>query len=129
MLVLIKSSISARGMSTTKITGVRVNGSDTVSANAVLKVAVEHGVRRSHGGSASNRHRRSNHQRYHHKSAVIELPRDSRDVYSFLYLNPNISQGSGTDGEFKFLGAQSYGGKFLARRTAFEWRCLRRTYR
>ena len=31
-------SVSAAGMSTTKITGVRVNGSDTVSADAVLKV-------------------------------------------------------------------------------------------
>ena len=42
---------------------------------------------------------------------MIELPRDSRNVYSFLYLSPNISQGS-ADGEFKFLGAQSYGGNF-----------------
>ena len=25
---------------------------------------------------------------------VIDLPRDSRDVYSFLYLNPNITQGN-----------------------------------
>ena len=42
---------------------------------------------------------------------VIDLPRDSRNVYSFLYLNPNITQ-SGTDGSFKFLGAQSYGANF-----------------
>ena len=39
------------------------------------------------------------------------MPRDSRDVYSFLYLNPNITQGC-DDGQFKFLGAQSYGGNF-----------------
>ena len=42
---------------------------------------------------------------------LIELPRDSRDVYQFLYLNPNITQSA--DGtEFKFLGAQSYGAAF-----------------
>jgi len=32
-------------------------------------------------------------------------------VYSFLYLNPNITQGV-SDGEFKFLGFQSYGANF-----------------
>ena len=42
---------------------------------------------------------------------VLDLPRDSRDIYSFLYLNPNITQGTG-DGTFKFLGFQSYGANF-----------------
>src|SRR3954454_12075116 len=42
---------------------------------------------------------------------MTELPRDSRDFASFLYLNPNIRQGAG-DGSFKFLGAQSYGASF-----------------
>ena len=42
---------------------------------------------------------------------LTELPRDSRDFTSFLYLNPNIRQGAG-DGAFKFLGAQSYGASF-----------------
>ena len=40
-----------------------------------------------------------------------DLPRDSRDIYSFLYLNPNITQGV-ADGSFKFIGAQSYGASF-----------------
>ena len=43
---------------------------------------------------------------------IVELPRDSRDIYSFLYLNPNITQSAGGDGNFKFLGAQSYGASF-----------------
>ncbi|MBI3667489.1 MAG: hypothetical protein HY236_14900, partial [Acidobacteria bacterium] len=43
--------------------------------------------------------------------AIVELPRDSRDIYTFLYLNPNIVQGS-DDGAFKFLGAQTYGASF-----------------
>lgn len=42
---------------------------------------------------------------------ITELPRDSRDIYSFLYLNPNITQAD-SDGSFKFLGAQSYGASF-----------------
>lgn len=43
--------------------------------------------------------------------ALIELPRDSRDIYSFLYLNPNITQGT-SDGAFKFIGNQTYGASF-----------------
>jgi Carboxypeptidase regulatory-like domain/TonB dependent receptor len=104
-------SVSAPGMSTTTITGIRLHGSDTVSADAVLKVAsatqaIE--VRaeapiidtedQTISGTVSSR-------------AVVDLPRDSRNVYSFLYLNPNITQGS-VDGQFKFLGAQSYGASF-----------------
>lgn len=42
---------------------------------------------------------------------LLTLPRDSRDIYSFLYTNPNITQ-SGADGGFKFIGAQSYGASF-----------------
>ena len=38
---------------------------------------------------------------------LVELPRDSRDIYSFLFLNPNITQGAAED-SFKFIGAQSY---------------------
>ena len=43
---------------------------------------------------------------------LLEVPRDSRDIYQFLYLNPDITQGVGGDGTFKFLGAQSYGAAF-----------------
>ncbi len=42
---------------------------------------------------------------------LLELPRDSRDIYQFLYLNPNITTSSGGEG-FKFIGAQSYGASF-----------------
>ena len=43
--------------------------------------------------------------------SVIDLPRDSRDVYQFLYLNPNITQAD-EPGDFKFIGFQSYGASF-----------------
>src|SRR5581483_8364002 len=42
---------------------------------------------------------------------ITELPRDSRDIYTFLYLNPNIAQGAG-DGSFKYLGAQTFGASY-----------------
>jgi len=42
---------------------------------------------------------------------LLELPRDSRDIYQFLYLNPNITSSAGGEG-FKFIGAQSYGASF-----------------
>lgn len=43
---------------------------------------------------------------------LIEVPRDSRDIYEFLYLNPDITQGPNGDGSFKFIGGQSYGASF-----------------
>ncbi|MBI1791361.1 MAG: carboxypeptidase regulatory-like domain-containing protein, partial [Acidobacteria bacterium] len=43
--------------------------------------------------------------------ALLALPRDNRDIYSFLYLNPNITQAD-SDGSYKFLGSQSYGASF-----------------
>jgi hypothetical protein len=42
---------------------------------------------------------------------LLELPRDSRDIYQFLYLSPNITSSAGGEG-FKFIGAQSYGASF-----------------
>lgn len=43
---------------------------------------------------------------------ITELPRNSRDYTSFLYLSPNITQSASNNGDFKFLGAQSYGAVF-----------------
>ncbi len=41
---------------------------------------------------------------------ILDIPRDSRDIYQFLYLNPNIT--FNTDDGFKFIGSQSYGANF-----------------
>jgi hypothetical protein len=104
-------SVSLAGMRTTQVTGIEVSGSDVVTANAVLKLAT---ATESVEVTAEAPLVNSSDQTITDtigSRAVIDLPRDSRDVYSFLYLNPNITQGS-DDGEFKFLGAQSYGGNF-----------------
>jgi hypothetical protein len=106
-----KVSVSAPNMGTTDLTGIVLNGSDVVNANAVLKVA---GKSESMEVTAVVPIINSEDQTISDtitSQAVIDLPRDSRDIYSFLYLNPNITQ-SGTDGSFKFLGAQSYGANF-----------------
>ncbi|HXF11740.1 MAG TPA: carboxypeptidase regulatory-like domain-containing protein, partial [Terriglobales bacterium] len=106
-----KVTIAVAGMSTEDITGIVLNGSDVATANGVLKVATtteqvmvtaEAPIIDSADQTISNTIT---------STAVIDLPRDSRDVYQFLYLNPNITQGVDS-GEFKFLGFQSYGATF-----------------
>jgi len=106
-----KVTLAMAGMSTEDITGVVLNGSDVATANGVLKVAstteqvvvtaeapIIDSADQTISTTITNRE-------------VIDLPRDSRDVYQFLYLNPNITQGVDA-GEFKFLGFQSYGANF-----------------
>src|ERR1019366_7385198 len=106
-----KVSVSAPGMGTIQIAGIQLNGSDTVNADAVLKIAsttqaIEVIAEAPRVDTSDQTISDTINSR-----AVIDLPRDSRDVYSFLYLNPNITQGSDA-GEFKFLGSLSYGGNF-----------------
>jgi len=105
-------AVEAKGMSKSEIHGIVLNGSDVVTTDAVLKVssATQTSVIVTVEAPTINTEDQTISQTLNN-DAVIELPRDSRNVYSFLYLNPNITQ-AGTDGSFKFLGAQSYGGSF-----------------
>src|SRR2546423_15425019 len=98
-------------MAKSEITNIVLNGSDVVTADAVVKVtSAQESIIVVMEAPAINTEDQTISQTLTDQ-AVLELPRDSRSVYSFLYLNPNISQ-AGTDGSFKFLGAQSYGGSF-----------------
>ena len=100
-------TITAPGMSKYEIMDIVLNGSDTVSADAVLRVsAAQETVLVSLEPPAIN-----TEDQTIDNQTVIELPRDSRNVYTFLYLNPNVTQ-SAADGSFKFIGAQSYGASF-----------------
>jgi hypothetical protein len=104
-------TVTAPRMSKIEVRDVVLKGSDTVTADAVLKISsAQESVVVSVEAPLINTEDQTISQTIG-SVAVTELPRDSRDVYSFLYLNPNITQGS-TDGEFKFLGAQSYGASF-----------------
>jgi carboxypeptidase family protein len=106
-----KVTLAVAGMSTEEITGVVLNGSDVATANGVLKVAstTEQVVVTSEAPIIDSADQTISNTIT--STAVIDLPRDSRDVYQFLYLNPNITQGVDA-GEFKFLGFQSYGANF-----------------
>lgn len=106
-----KVTIASRGMTTQEITGIVINGSDVITANAILKVSstsenvvvtAEEPIIDDSDQTISNTIT---------STAVIDLPRDSRDVYQFLFLNPNITQGVDST-QFKFLGFQSYGATF-----------------
>ena len=104
-------TITAPGMSKYEIMDIVLNGSDTVSADAVLRVsAAQETVVVSLEAPAINTEDQTISQTIDNQT-VIELPRDSRNVYTFLYLNPNVTQ-SAADGSFKFIGAQSYGASF-----------------
>jgi hypothetical protein len=104
-------SVSNPGMTTVNVNGVEIKGSDLVSADAQLKVASSNeSVEVTADAPLINTDDQTISDTIPSR-AVIDLPRDSRNVYSFLYLNPNITQGA-TDGQFKFLGAQSYGASF-----------------
>jgi hypothetical protein len=106
-----KVKVTAANMGTTEVSGIQINGSDVINANAVLKIAsTTQTLEVSAEAPLVNTDDQTISDTINSR-AVIDLPRDSRDVYSFLYLNPNITQGS-DDGTFKFLGAQSYGGNF-----------------
>jgi hypothetical protein len=104
-------TVSAPGFDTRAISGVQLRTSETARVDARLEVtkSAETVTVQSEapavqtdsptlGGSLTNRD-------------LIELPRDSRDIYSFLYVNPNVTQSADGSG-FKFLGAQSYGASF-----------------
>ena len=106
-----KVSVSAPGWTTQDVTGIVLNGSDVVSANATLRVAgTQEAIAVTAEAPTINTEDQTISDTITSK-AVIDLPRDSRDVYSFLYLNPNITQGA-SDGSFKVLGGQSYGASF-----------------
>jgi hypothetical protein len=106
-----KISVSAQGFKTGQISEVAVRGSDTVRADVQLQV----------GGASETVEISSTSNVISletptvsgtlNTQQLLDLPRDNRDIYSFLYLNPNITQGP-ADGSFKFIGAQSYGASF-----------------
>src|ERR1035437_5205420 len=106
-----KVSVTASGMNIEVINDVVVNGSKTVGLSVTLRVSsVAEKVEVSAQAVTIDTEDPTISDTIGHQ-AVIELPRDTRDIYSFLYLNPNIT-GADEPGDFKFIGGQSYGGSF-----------------
>src|SRR6185369_8176712 len=107
-----KVTVTATGFKTTNLDAV-VSGSDTVRADLKLEVGAQTESVVVVGGEAGVIEKDQpvisstldNRQ-------LTGVPRDSREILEFLYLNPDITQGPGGDGTFKFIGAQSYGATF-----------------
>jgi hypothetical protein len=104
-------SASAPGFGTSIVDRVMVSGANAANADLVLKPsAVQATVEVTTDASVINTEGPTLNTSLT-PTSLIELPRDSRDIYSFMYLSPNVTQ-SGVSGDFKFLGAQSYGAAF-----------------
>src|SRR5579864_1112010 len=106
-----KVAVQASGFGVQEINGIVVSGSSVVGVNVTLRVSsAQEAVEFTVGAPPINTEDPTIGDTIGSR-AVIDLPRDSRDVYSFLYLNPNITQGA-EPGNFKFTGFQSYGASF-----------------
>ena len=107
-----KATITAPGFETSVITGIVLNGSDVSQQNATLHPAQQtvnvEVTSEAVGINTDN----STLAQTLNSNAVINLPRDSRDINQFLYIDPNITEGSGGEGSFKAVGTQSYGFSF-----------------
>src|SRR5499426_588637 len=105
-----KVTVSAQGFKTASINQVALRGGDTVRADVELQPGGANETVEVTAVTPINLETPTVSGQLTSRE-LTELPRDSRDIYSFLYLNPNITQGAG-DGAFKFIGAQSYGASF-----------------
>ncbi|MEO5740259.1 MAG: carboxypeptidase-like regulatory domain-containing protein, partial [Vicinamibacterales bacterium] len=105
-----KVIVTAQGFRTTTINQVALRGGDTVRADVELQAGVTTETVDVSASAPINLETPTVSSQLTQRE-ILELPRDSRDIYSFLYLNPNITQGV-ADGSFKFIGAQSYGASF-----------------
>lgn len=102
--------VTAPGFGANVINGIVLAGTTSTSANAVLRASADSTVQVSSEAGTINTEDQTISETLSPK-AVVELPRDSRDIYQFLYINPNITQGA-QPGSFKFIGGQSYGASF-----------------
>jgi hypothetical protein len=107
-----KVSVTASGFKTSTMDAI-VSGSDTVRADLTMEVGAQTESVIVVGGEAGviEKDQPVLASRLDNKQ-LTEVPRDSREILEFLYLNPDITQGPGGDGTFKFIGAQSYGATF-----------------
>ncbi len=113
-----KAAVTAPGFETSVITGIVLNGSDVSQQNAVLHPATQtvnvQVTSEAVGINVDN----STLSQTLNSTAVVNLPRDSRDINQFLYIDPSITQGAQSGGPpeflstFKAIGTQSYGASF-----------------
>jgi len=107
-----KVAVTAPGFKTTNMDA-KVSGSDVVRADLKMEVGAQTENVIVVGAEAGliETDRPVISQTLDNRQ-LTQVPRDSREILEFLYLNPDITQGPGGDGTFKFIGAQSYGATF-----------------
>lgn len=106
-----KVSVASSGFATAEIENISVRGSSVIGVNVTLKVSsASEKVEVTVGVPQIDTQDATISDTIGSRS-VIDLPRDTRDVYSFLYLNPNVTEAD-VNGDFKFIGFQSYGANF-----------------
>jgi hypothetical protein len=103
-------TVNQQGFNTTEIREVVVRGGGITRADAELKIGVQATVDVTSAPVIETD--TPTISTTLNSRQILEVPRDSRDIYQYLYLNPNITQANGGNGEFKFIGAQSYGASF-----------------
>lgn len=105
-----KVAVTFQGFNTTEIVDIALVGGGVVRADAKLKpktlaeavtVTAEAPLIQTDSPTVSGTL---------NTKQILDIPRDNRDIYQFLYLNPNIT--FTTDDGFKFIGSQSYGANF-----------------
>lgn len=106
-----RASVSVQGFNTVEISGIVLRSGDTVRADAVLQPGGTSAAIVVREESPLIATESPTISQTLDNQTLLEVPRDNRDIYSFLYLNPNITQAD-ADGSFKFIGAQSYGASF-----------------
>ncbi len=108
-----KVSATAPGFGTTEVVNIALTPGGVVRADATLKPAAAAQTIEITSEAPLIQTENQTITQTLNNFVVNELPRDSRDIYSFLYLNPNITQGDSSDSNaFKFIGAQTYGASF-----------------
>lgn len=105
-----KVTVSSTGFNIAEIVSVDLVGGETKRVDAKLspKTAAEAITVTSEAGLIQTENQTISNTL--NVQQIIELPRDSRDIYDFLYLTPNIT--FNPDDGFKFIGSQSWGANF-----------------
>ena len=107
-----KVTVSMAGFATTEIKDILLRGGEVVRANLRLTVSTSASTVTVEANAGLIQTDNPTLSTSLDNKVLLEVPRDSRDIYQFLYLNPNITQSANGSGSFKFLGAQSYGASF-----------------
>jgi hypothetical protein len=106
-----QASVTATGFGTSVVKGIDLIGTATINIHPILQISSSNTtVHVSSAAAMINTQDQTISETLAPKS-IIQLPTNTRDIYQFLYINPNITA-SDEPSDFKFIGAQSYGASF-----------------